>query len=71
MKKMNNGYKRKEPQMKSVSRKIGRVIKVFSEGYGFIKSDARENYYFHISGFPGYKISEIKRGAIVEFDPGE
>lgn len=68
---MNTRYKRKEPQMKSDKRKIGRIIKVFPEGYGFIKSDVRENYYFHISSFPGYTISEIKRGAMVEFDPGE
>ncbi|TFH28554.1 MAG: cold shock domain-containing protein [Myxococcales bacterium] len=41
------------------------------KGFGFIKSDANQEYFFHQSAIYGEGIEALREGDSVEFDVGE
>ncbi len=41
------------------------------KGFGFIKSDAGQDYFFHHSAIQGETMDELREGDSVTFDAGE
>ena len=41
------------------------------KGFGFIKDDAGQDYFFHQSAVQGESISDLREGDSVEFEVGQ
>lgn len=47
-----------------------RTLRV-DKGFGFIKADGGNEYFFHQSAVYGEGLEDLREGDSVEFDPGE
>lgn len=50
----------------------GTIQRIYEDkGFGFIRDDAGNDYFFHRSAVAGERFEDLRQGARVQFDVGE
>jgi CspA family cold shock protein len=49
----------------------GTITKLMSKGFGFIKTDADEDLFFHSSSLQGVEFDDLREGQKVSYSEGQ
>ena len=49
----------------------GTIRRLMDRGYGFIKTEQEEDFFFHRNDTEGLEFSSLREGQEVEFDKGQ